>query len=455
MNSIRFFLWSLVAAMTLQGFFHADEYGSAASMIGGMTLTLSVWHEAFGERLRSLFGSGPIYVGIPRALATVAIQETTRHPGLGTSAPQLRRALQDVQASAAAFTDSHVAWMLRQTGIVGALQSDPAGRALWVSWADRIEAARKQVAALDARLCGPMEARIVSSICSKRTQEYANASAILAEVKAGYDAWVSVLHMEHISARDWWVATRQREPVNSQREPVNSQREPVNSQRELDVELFDLFYRNLTLLHDVVSRTDPRIAFMLTKARSIATTLATEVGLRRTLAESLLISDLWSSCRDHVSSRESRIRELVVATGIQEMFSTHDRILNASMRIVSTKAERDLVINWFSEMSAQAWWLSEDMPSIVRRCIGHEGGDCRRIGPTEIAALIAQADIAATILKDWTRRLFIGMWNALPPVGLLFIVELAVLCIRPQMVMVQKKQKRIADQRPLMALTTT
>jgi hypothetical protein len=300
-----------------------------------------------------------------------------------------------------------------------------------------------------------MEARIVSSICSKRTQEYANASAILAEVKAGYDAWVSVLHMEHISARDWWVATRQREPVNSQREPVNSQREPVNSQRELDVELFDLFYRNLTLLHDVVSRTDPRIAFMLTKARSIATTLATEVGLRRTLAESLLISDLWSSCRDHVSSRESRIRELVVATGIQEMFSTHDRILNASMRIVSTKAERDLVINWFSEMSAQAWWLSEDMPSIERRCIGHEGGDCRRIGPTEIAALIAQADIAATILKDWTRRLFIGMWNALPPVGLLFIVELAVLCIRPQMVMVQKKQKRIADQRPLMALTTT
>ncbi len=440
MNSIRFFLWSLVAAMTLQGFFHADEYGSAASMIGGMSLTLSVWNEALGEKLRSMFGSGPTYTGIPRALALAAIQESARHPGLGSSAPQLRRALQDVQGSATAFTDAHVGWMLRQTAIVGALQSDPVGRALWTPWNQRVDIADQKVKAAAGRLCGPMESRIAPAVCKNRTEAHSDAVATLADVKAGQVAWSAILRMEPMRTRDWWGSTHQ---------------------YGVGVELFGAFYRNLTLLHDVTSRTDPRIALLLGRTKSMAATLVIEGGLRRTLTESLLVQDMWVSCRDHVADREGRIRELVVATGIQEMFSIHDRILNASLRVVSSKAERDMVGDWFSEMSAQAWWLSEDMPAIVRRCVGHEGGDCRRIGPTEIAALIAQADVAATIVKDWTRRLFIGMWNALPAVGLLFVVELAVLCVGirgPQMLMIGSKkggQKRIGSATALPALTVT
>ncbi len=419
--------------MTLQGFFHADEYGSAASMVGGMTLTLSVWHEAFGERLRSLFGSGPTYTGIPRALAISAIQESARHPGLGSSAPQLRRALQDVQLSANSFMDAHVSWMLRQTTLVGALQSDPVGIALWTSWAGRVEAADKQVASLAARLCGPMETRISPSVCKNRTDAHSDATASLAEVNAAHRTWTSVLRLDPIKTSDWWTATQQD-----------------------GVDMFGAFYRNLSLLHDVTSRADPRIGFLLDCVRKMATTMVTEDGLRRTLTESLLTQDLWTSCRNHITNREGRIRELVIATGIQEMFSIHDRILNASLRIVSTKAERDLVINWFSEMSAQALWLSEDMPAIVRRCIGNEGGDCRRIGPTEIAALVAQADVAATIIRDWTRRIFIGMWNALPALGLLFMVELAVLCVGSRTIVYgSKKKKQITGQRTSTAMLTS
>jgi hypothetical protein len=269
-----------------------------------------------------------------------------------------------------------------------------------------------------------METRIAPSVCKNRTDAHAEATALLVDVKAGQAAWNSVLYMEPIRARNWWTATHQ---------------------NGVGIELFGTFYLNLSLLHAVTSRTDPRIGFLLDKTRSMATTLVAETGLRRTLMESLLVSDLWTTCRGHVTSREGRIRELVIATGIQEMFSIHDRILNASLRIVGSKAEQDLVINWFSEMSAQAWWLSEDMPAIVRRCMGHEGGDCRRIGPTEIAALVAQADVAATIVRDWTKRLFIGMWNALPAVGLLFMVELAVLCVGSRAVVVKKHQPRLTE----------
>jgi hypothetical protein len=33
------------------------------------------------------------------------------------------------------------------------------------------------------------------------------------------------------------------------------------------------------------------------------------------------------------------------------------------------------------------------------------------------------------IVDDWSRRIFIGMWNGLPAIGLLFVLEIVVLCM--------------------------
>jgi hypothetical protein len=406
MNSIRYFLWSLVAAMTLQGYFKADEYGSAASMIGGMSLTLSVWREALGESLRSFVGAEPQFVGLPRAFVMAGI--AARRPGFtGTSAPQLRRALHAVGQSRAAFTDAHVEWMLRHTMILGGLQSDPAGRALWTSWDTTVKNAVVAVAPVFTKQCGLINKGLAPDVCKQRALQLAAVEEVVAKAKRGQQAWRSVLGLRSdVTMHTWWDATQEEDSLP----------------RDVPA-----FYTNLTLLHDVTARSDARIGFLLGRIRELV------VGISdpwlRALAESLLMGDLWTACLEHVMARENRIRELVVATGIQEMFQTHDRVLNASLRVATTGAERELVTQWFGEAANHAWWLSDDVPAIVRRCLGHEGGDCRRIGPTEIATLTNQADQAASILQDWTRRVFIGMWNALPAVGLLFLVEFAVLCV--------------------------
>jgi hypothetical protein len=406
MNSIRYFLWALVAAMTLQGYYKADEYGSAASMIGGMSLTLSVWGETLGEGMRTLFGGSPS-VTIPRAMVVAAVQETARKPGfMGSAAPQMRKALRAVQDSWTVFSDAHVEWMLRHAAIVGGLQADPAGRALWFPWSSRVAAAETAALKAKSQICGPLG---LTDECKRRKEVAAISEETLVAVRKGKAAWKRLLAMESgWTTQDWWMDTNQYGLIGD----------------------LSAFYKNLTLLHDVASRADPRVGFLLDRIRSMSKVMVAEGdGWRRNLVESLLTADLWTTCLDHVRARENRIRELMATTGIQELFNVHDRLLNASLRIMSGTKDRDLVATWFGEMGAHAWWVPEDMPAIVRRCVGHEGGDCRRVGATEIAALTSQADVAASIVQDWTRRVFIGMWNALPAVGLLFIVEFAVLCL--------------------------
>jgi len=127
--------------------------------------------------------------------------------------------------------------------------------------------------------------------------------------------------------------------------------------------------------------------------------------------------------------RESRVRRLMISAGVQELFTVHERIMNASLVITSNAAEVRLIQDWFGEMSGYAWWLPEDIPTLVRRCIGQEAGDCSRIGPTEIVALSSQIAERSRIVEDWIRRIFIGMWNGLPAIGLLFAVELVILCM--------------------------
>jgi hypothetical protein len=121
----------------------------------------------------------------------------------------------------------------------------------------------------------------------------------------------------------------------------------------------------------------------------------------------------------------------MVMAGVQDLYNTHERIQAAALRVVasSTPAEIKQVHGWFDEAAAHAWWLTDEIPAIVRRCVGQSTGECRRIGPTEIAALTAQYDERTRIVDDWNRRLFIGLWNAMPAVGLLFVLEVIVLLL--------------------------
>jgi hypothetical protein len=142
----------------------------------------------------------------------------------------------------------------------------------------------------------------------------------------------------------------------------------------------------------------------------------------------------------------------MAATGVQDLYNAQERVLNASLRVAATASERQTITSWFSEMAGYAWWPGDDLPAIVRRCLIQEGGDCLRIGPTEVTALASQMDEQSRIVADWTRRLFIGMWNALPAVGLLFVVEVVVLLlgVRWAMPQAQRAPQEVVVQRPVL-----
>ena len=183
----------------------------------------------------------------------------------------------------------------------------------------------------------------------------------------------------------------------------------------------------LDTLHDVRSPKDRRVHELVRFTEAATVAVPEKDPWIPRLTASLLKGEIWAACLRHVRGRDTRVRELMAATGVQELFNAQDRVLNASLRVAATPAERQKVTDWFGEMASYAWWPGDDLPTIVRRCLAQEGGDCTRIGPTEITALATRMDEQSRIVADWTRRLFIGMWNALPAVGLLFVVELAIL----------------------------
>ena len=408
---IRIFLWGLVAAMTLQGFLHADEYGSAPSMMGGMGLTLSVWSESVAEGARGLFTRGPRPVPLPRAVVQAALRETARHPGIHT-VPALRRSLEAHERAWAAVRDAEVAWMLEHADLVGAVLVEPDARPLWSSWTSRINRTEMAVSAARSDLC------TVAALAPARCAFFADAVKALEEqlgvaVRAER-AWRSVLELRGpIDVEWWWSSTH------------------PNS---TSADVWRPWSDAVAQLHNVTTPRDPRILMLQERATAMSTSLTADAGWERRLLESLLNGELWSACLQHVGAREGRVRELMTAAGVSELFMAHERALNASLRVLSSgsggkEADEHTVREWFSEMAGYAWWLGDDIPGLVRRCLGQKTGDCARAGPTEIAALSAQMDERMRIVEDWSRRLFVGMWNALPAVAVLFVVELIMVCI--------------------------
>ena len=403
---IRLFLWGLVAAMTLQGVFHADEYGTAATLVGGVTMTMSVWSESFMASIKGFLSTEAKFIGLPRALCVAAIQESARHPIIKTL-PRLKSTLDGHQKVWNAFRDAHVTWSLGHMDLIGGLQTE--GSYVWNFWSSlqnvtevALNATIKDRCLMKSatRSCVGIEERIVALEVQMAAQQRAEA------------AWTSVLGFYDSGAwhngERWWTAT----------------------QNESLTEAFAFFQSRLRTLHNVTEVDDERIVEIL-ESLPISLNVSLDRWLERLLA-SLLTGDVWAAAMDHVRARETRVRELMIAAGIQELWATHERTLAASMKALAEgDAKRRLVEDWFGEMASYAWWLPDEVPGIVRRCIGQEGGDCSRIGPTEIQSLSAQHMEKNRILEDWTRRVFIGMWNAMPVIALLFLLEIIVL-ILPQ-----------------------
>lgn len=410
MKLIRAFLWTLVLCMTLQGFLHADDYGAAIGLLGGVSLTLSVWRESLAAGVRSLWSSAPATVGLPRALVVAALEETGRHPGLHTL-PPLRRAQMEYKRSWDAFRDAEVGWMLEHARLVGGVAAQ--AEYLWAPWAALANESATAAARAEGGRCWVKKG---SEKCQAIDRAVTVAKTSAAVAAAADAAWERVLAMDPtISVSEWWRAH-------------GAATGGASGPTEV-AEMSAAFIDSLRELHDVEWPSDPRVSIALGFARSIGSNV-TDSWLAR-LVTSLSTRDVWAACLEHVRQRESRVQMLMVAAGVQDMFNAHDRILNASLKVVAAgpAEHRVQVQQWFGEMLGYAWWLGDDVPAIVRRCVGQEAGDCRRIGPTEITSLSDQMYERSRVLEDWSRRLFIGMWNALPALAILFLVEIAGLCL--------------------------
>jgi hypothetical protein len=400
MKFIRIFLWVLVASMTLQGYLHADEYGTATSLVGGISLSMSIWKESLLSSVQTLWTT-PTHVPLPRAFVVAAIRETTRHPGLHTL-PPLRRSLAEHMRRWDAFRDMEVRWMLLHTDLVGALATE--GRDTWTRWNHEQDEATAIITEQYRAYCKVL----LSSRCAERRRLVAAAEERHANATRAIRAWERALRMDpSLSLVDWWGAIGGGASANFDN-------------------MTDEFYRGLQTLHDVAWPSDFRVREREADARMIAQFVRGDIWIQRFI-ESLLTRDLWATCLEHLRRRETRIHELMIAAGVQDMVNTHERILNASLRVVEPPGQ--IVHDWFAEAYGYAWWMPDEIPAIVRRCIKQMVGDCTRIGPTEIVSLSAQFDERVRIIGDWTRRVFLGLWNALPAVALLFVLELIVLIV--------------------------
>lgn len=404
MRVIRMFLWGLVATMTLQGYLHADEYGTAASFIGGMSLTLAIWKESLWDQMRGLLPGRRVIntEGMPRAFVLAALQESVRHPGLHTL-PPLRRALAEHRHTWDTFRDMEVQWMLQHADLIGALRSE--GRDVWESWQQAHETLAADLTVAKDQWC------VTNQCAATRREKITRLSATDTIAAAAAGAWERLLFMDPtLHVLTWWNTT-------------------VAPDKNLTAHVCE-YHRQLTTLHNVTHPTDQRVSSLEKTSGKIAAGITDLSRWHRPILQSLLLRDLWTACLEHIRLRESRVQELMVMAGVQDLYNTHERILAAAMRAVGQKSDVVKVVQgWFDEAAAHAWWLTEEIPAIVRRCIGQETGECRRIGQTEIAALTAQFDERTQIIGDWNRRLFIGLWNALPAVGLLFVLEIIVLLL--------------------------
>jgi hypothetical protein len=254
--------------MSLQGYLHADEYGLATSLVGGISLSMSIWKESFLSSVQTLWATHT-HVPLPRAFVVAAIRETTRHPGLHTL-PPLRRSLAEHMRRWDAFRDMEVRWMLRHTDLVGAIATE--GKDVWIRWNKVRDDATVLIENQYRTYC-----RILPSTrCGERNKIVAIAKESLANATRAVVAWERALRMDRsLSLLDWWgviggVATTNFDGMTTE------------------------FYRALQALHDIAWPSDSRVRDREVSARSITDLVVGDIWTKR-MVESLLNRDLWAA----------------------------------------------------------------------------------------------------------------------------------------------------------------
>ena len=215
---------------------------------------------------------------------------------------------------------------------------------------------------------------------------------------------VDILDFRQVRAGDWWRV-----------QADSSKRQGV----------LDVFYRSLETLYNVSGHSDVRVATALGQIPGLTVELD---YWRAYIFRVLLRGDVWSACLGYVMSQDTRIHEILIASGYQEMAHSVARVKNASLAGLVDKGAAE---TWFDEAAAWGWWLSDEIPAIVRRCVGQTYGECRLIGPTEISSMVARMTEGRRVAEDWSRRALIGLWNGLPALAIVVCLDLILICLKP------------------------
>ena len=348
---------------------NAETYGSAPTMLGGMGLFLSVWKES----ATSIFTE---WNGLPRGFVVAAIKETQRHPGI-LNVPIIQRRLTAIQHTLTDFRSKDLSWYVEYAEIIGGLLADEEARQIWSPIIDRAA-----------------NATVVAKACRWKCRTV-----------------VEEMRVAEAAAKPW-------------RQVMDFRRIPASDILNASTGLIQ-FYSALQTLHNVTGLHDVRIQQIMKRIPALVTGYD---YWRSLLFRSLLVGDVWAMCIQHMKMQDTRIHEILVLSGFQELQHVHERILNASLHGLSD-ATRRTVMPWFEEAAHWSWWLSDDIPLIVKRCALRNSGDCALIGPTEITSLVNRAAEGRRIADDWLRCILIGLWNALPVVGIIFCLELMVAVI--------------------------
>lgn len=370
-------------------------------------MTMAIMKESLSASTRSIFSSTPAFIPLPRVIVQAALKETALHPGI-QMVPKLQQTLKLHQRTWDLFREEEVSWMLRHADLIGGILSDPDARQLWTIWHQTLNYSQSALNLSRSVVC---RVRAMNpTACDAKAADIMRLEAKVRIARDAVDRWNEILYLQRgVSSRAWWLTIY----------PMS------NSSYH-----FDQFATLVARLHDIDKPTDGRLKNLTVIINETTRRLAygQSLWLHR-LLDSLLVGEIWAGCLEHIRLREGRVRDIMMLAGIQDMYNAHERVLNASLRVVSKDAEKRLVQDWFGEMSGYAWWLSDELPSLVRRCVGQEAGDCTRIGPTEIVTLSAKIAERERIISSWTRRIYIGMWNAMPVIAILFVLELLVLCV--------------------------
>jgi hypothetical protein len=384
MRGIRAFLWCLVGAMTLQGYFHAAELGAAPTWMTATALQMTAWQERVMAATVGWWTGRAPWVGLPRSVVLSVLQETGRHPegGARVTVPEsviTARYLEQVQAE-------QLQWSLRHGDVVAATLYAP----------ERPHGPGEEaIKALDAARCW----RVQFNTAHCRAQEAAWEAAVEAQRLA--DLWTGILQIPaHVSVSTWLRETGREELAN----------------------WVDRVYGLVRPLHNLTALTDERLLAVWAALR--------QGPVSEPLVTSLMEGEIWAQLHLFAMQRDSRMRMALLGAGYLDQWTVQEKLRNSTLRLVQKEEERALVESWFAEIAGRAWWVSEETPALMRRCLSVEVGDCMRIGPTEIEALAAQILERGRIREDWLRRIFLGMWSALPAMGLLFLLEIVVLGVQ-------------------------